>query len=455
MRKMNNIMNEILVVDDDKNYRESLCSLFKAEGYRAQGVSSAEDAIAVTKHKYYSVIVTDMMMEGMDGIGLLKSLKNKYNQEIEIILVTGYGSIETAVEAIKMGAFGYFIKGHDPAELISEIHKAFDSIELRKQKYYGQLNNERMVLDSKNPEMEKIWALIDAVADSNANVLITGESGTGKEIVAKQIHKLSGRSAKPFLPINCQSLPSSLIESELFGHEKGAFTGANDLHIGKFEECAGGTLFLDEIGDMTKEVQVKLLRVLESRSIERIGSNKAINVDFRVITATNKELDKEIADGRFREDLMYRINTFEVHLPPLRKRREDIPAFVDCFIDKYSKETGKPISGVDAATKDFLLSYEYPGNIRELKNIIERLVILSRSDGVLSIQYDKQDVGLSPDSYDNSQYETYKNAKTHFERSYIIEMLDSVDGNITKAAEKMELSRRQLFNKIKELDIDT
>lgn len=449
---MRNKSVDILIVDDEAGYRDTLSIFFDALGYSTEKVESAEEALKLLEKKVFPIIVTDMMMDGMNGIDLLKIVKKEYGDEIEVIMVTGYGSIETAVETIKTGAFGYFIKSHNPEELQEEVERAAKSMEIRKWKSI-EASKMNFVVSSKNPKMAKIWALVDKIADSDANVLITGESGTGKEIMAKRIHELSGRKYESFVPINCQSIPASLIESELFGHEKGAFTGANESHKGKLEKGNMGTVFLDEIGDMSTDVQGKLLRVLENHQIERVGSNVPIDVNFRVISATNKPLKDMVKSGTFREDLMYRINTFEIDIPPLRERREDISTFVNYFTRRYIAKTGKYIKGISEDTWQFLLDYDYPGNVRELKNIIERMVILAPKDGILQLD-DRRGVNYMKDFEGMSVIEPYRDARRKWERKYIINILDKENGNITKAAETMELSRRQLFNKMKELNID-
>ena len=448
---MRNESVNILIVDDEADYRDTLSIFFEALGYSTEKVKSAEDALKLLDRKFFPIIVTDMMMDGMSGIDLLKIVKKEYADEIEVIMVTGYGSIETAVETIKTGAFGYFIKSHNPKELQEEVERAAKSMEIRKWKSI-EASKMNFVVSSKNPKMAKIWALVEKLADSDANVLITGESGTGKDIMANRIHELSGRKNEAFVPINCQSIPASLIESELFGHEKGAFTGANESHKGKLEKGNMGTIFLDEIGDMSTDMQGKLLRVLENHQIERVGSNVSIDVNFRVISATNKPLSDMVKEGSFRGDLMYRINTFEIDIPPLRERREDIPTFVNYFTRRYVAKTGKCICGISEDTWQFLLNYNYPGNVRELKNMIERMVILAPKDGILHMD-DKKGVGYLNEIEDMGVVEPYRDAKRKWERNYIIGVLDKEYGNITKAADIMELSRRQLFNKMKELNI--
>ncbi|MDY3240103.1 MAG: sigma-54 dependent transcriptional regulator [Anaerovoracaceae bacterium] len=449
---------KILVVDDEADSRETYKMLLESQGYTAVAASSAEEALAFLEQEFCHIILSDIMMPGMDGLAFLQEVKTRYQDRTEVIMTTGYGSIETAVEAMKRGAFSYFVKSHNPDELLLELEKAASRLEMANMKSIRKEESEKYLLGSKNPAMEEVWKLVDLVANSSANVLITGESGTGKEIVAEEIHQRSDRSDKPFIAINCQQYPHELIESELFGHEKGAYTGAVSRRIGKLEQAAGGTVFLDEIGDLSMDVQVMLLRVLEKKEIERIGSNTVIPVDFRLVTATNRPLEEMVREKTFRQDFLYRINTIEIKVPPLRQRREDLPDFIRFFVHKYEKETGKRITGIDDAAKDWLLHQEYAGNIRELKNIIERMVILSGSSGILTMEGGAE-TSASAVLEENRNAETesslsYKEARANFDRQFILDTLQTTNGNITKAAEKMGLSRRQLFNKIVELQID-
>ena len=449
---------KILVVDDEADSRETYKMLLESQGYTAAAASSAEEALAFLEQEFCHIILSDIMMPGMDGLAFLQEVKTRYQDRTEVIMTTGYGSIETAVEAMKRGAFSYFVKSHNPDELLLELEKAASRLEMANMKSIRKEESEKYLLGSKNPAMEEVWKLVDLVANSSANVLITGESGTGKEIVAEEIHRRSDRSDKPFIAINCQQYPHELIESELFGHEKGAYTGAVSRRIGKLEQAAGGTVFLDEIGDLSMDVQVMLLRVLEKKEIERIGSNTVIPVDFRLVTATNRPLDEMVREKTFRQDFLYRINTIEIKVPPLRQRREDLPDFIRFFVHKYEKETGKRITGIEDAAKDWLLHQEYAGNIRELKNIIERMVILSGSSGILTMEGGAE-TSASAVLEENRNAETesslsYKEARANFDRQFILDTLQTTNGNITKAAEKMGLSHRQLFNKIVELQID-
>ena len=465
---MNNYI-KILVVDDEADSRETYKMLLESQDYTAETVESAEQALAFLEKEFCHIVISDITMPGMDGIQLLGELKKRYQGGIEVIMATGYGTIESAVEAMKLGAFGYFVKSHNPDELLMEIAKAISSLEMKNMKTIREDAPVKYLLHSKNPQMQQVWNLVDLVADSGANVLITGESGTGKEIIAEEIHRRSRRSGKPFIAMNCQQYPHDLLESELFGHEKGAYTGAVSRRIGKLEQAAGGTIFLDEIGELSLDVQVMLLRVLEKKEIERIGSNMLIPVDFRLLTATNRSIEELIQEKKFRQDFLYRINTIEIKLPPLRERKEDIPDFIEFFIRKFERETGKVIRSVEAETMKFLLHHDYVGNIREMKNLIERMVILSADSGVLSMAGEswmpdqseesaaadgKVSVSVSAEEHRCFEEVSYKEAKANFDREFILSMLRTTNGNITKAAEKMDMSRRQLFNKIVELQID-
>ena len=448
----------ILIVDDEADCRETYKMLLESKEYAAAAAGSAEEALQLLQQEFYNIILSDIMMPGMNGLAFLQEVKKRYADRIEVIMTTGYGSIETAVEAMKLGAFSYFVKSHNPDELLMEIEKAATRLEMANMRSIQYENSEKFLLKSKNPAMQKVWEMVDLVAGTSANVLITGESGTGKEIVAEEIHRRSARRENPFIAINCQQYPHELIESELFGHEKGAFTGAVSRRIGKLEQAAGGTVFLDEIGELSLDVQVMLLRVLEKKEIERIGSGMLIPVDFRLVTATNRPLDEMVLEKTFRQDFLYRINTIEIKLPPLRERREDIPTFIRFFIGKYEKETGKRIHSVENAARDWLLRQEYSGNIRELKNIIERMIILSGDSGVLSLEENSSKDLLAnnhPEAGREAETEmSYKEAKAIFDRQFILNTLQTTNGNITRAAEKIGLSRRQLFNKIVELQID-
>lgn len=441
----------VLIVDDEVAYLDVYEMLLERKGYKADRAGSGEEALRKMATQEYDLVLTDLIMGGMDGLELLAKIKS-HHRNVEVILITGYGSIESAVSAMKQGAFSYFIKSADPEILLGEIEKLakLTSVESR---YLGPGKNDVVspfMLQSSNPRIRKIMEIINKVASSNASILITGESGTGKEVYACQLHTKSLRRNKKFVAVNCQALSESLLESELFGHERGSFTGASERRIGRFEEASGGTIFLDEIGEMPVGTQVKLLRVLESKSIERIGSNSALPIDLRLISATNKNIPEAIRDGSFREDLFYRINTIILEIPALRERREDIPGFIDFFIAKYQKEYNKTVTGMEQDVGDFLRQYDYPGNIRELKNILERLVVLSE-DGILRASdlpgtADKS--RLAEDCFD--AIKPLRDLRKEVEKKYITSVLHKYNGNITEAARHLCISRRQLFNKVVE-----
>ncbi len=442
---------KILIVDDEQEYRDTFRMILEAKGYTVGEASDGQQALEILNREYFPIVLSDVIMPGMGGLSLLNEIVSSYRERIEVIMVTGYGSVDSAVEAMRNGAFGYFIKTRNPDELMADIEKARKLLLLRTQNEYLRNNQaaDRAILHSSSSRMQQIFATAEAVAGSRSNVLLLGESGVGKEVIAEMIHGRSARARMPFVAINCQFFSDSLMESELFGYEKGAFTGALGRRIGRFEEASGGTIFLDEIGEIALNTQVKLLRVLENRKIERIGSNKQIDVDFRLINATNRNLNQALRSGLFREDLFYRINTITLEIPPLRERREDIPDMIDFFVARYGTEMKKEIRGVEASTRRYLLSYDYPGNIRELKNMIERMVVLS-PDGLLRL--DALSLKQEPDAAraHPGKLLPYREARKEFEVRYIQDLMHSTANNITKAAEIMGISRRQLFNKITE-----
>ncbi|MCQ4924016.1 sigma-54 dependent transcriptional regulator [Tissierella carlieri] len=444
---------KILIVDDEKEHRETYRMLLESRGFIIGEAKSGDEALNIMESEYYPIVLCDVIMPGLSGIEVLKKIKSDY-ESVEVIMVTGYGGVETAVEAMKIGAFGYFIKSHNPEELLIEIEKAKKLLNLQKKNNMisTKKNKERYLYQSKNPKMKELLNTLEDIGQSSANVLLLGESGVGKEIIAQRLHDISKRSNMPFIAINCQYYSTNLLESELFGHEKGSFTGANEKRIGRFEEANGGTIFLDEIGEISQEIQVKFLRVLENRKIERMGSNKQIEVDFRLICATNKNLLHEIQSGNFREDLFYRINTIILEIPPLRERKEDILDMINFFIDNYKMEFKKDITKIENETLEYLLNYSYPGNIRELKNIIERMFVLCK-DGVLKMEGMESSTAKNFDSHKHFDILDFNLARANFEKEYLINALKLNDNNITKTAEVIGLSRRQLFNKINEYNL--
>ncbi|NWF76396.1 MAG: sigma-54-dependent Fis family transcriptional regulator [Nitrospirae bacterium] len=375
----------ILIVDDEPLQRDILGTILDDEGYETHTASSAEEALKIIKKIMPDVILTDLKMEGMDGIELIKSLPEE-PFEPPAIIMTAYGTISSAVDAMKKGAFDYLTKPLHKDILLLTVKKAIDKAKLQKENI--QLQNalfDKFRIEGiigKSKKMEEALEIMKKVSSSNVTVLINGESGTGKELAARAIHYNSPRRSKPFTALNCAAIPENLIESELFGHEAGAFTGANSRNIGLFESTNGGTIFLDEIGDLPALTQSKLLRVLQEKEIRRLGSRESIKVDVRIIAATNKDLEKEIADKKFRQDLYYRLKVINIELPPLRERKDDIPELVNFFIKKFNQEFGKRINGIDENALMALYDYHWPGNIRQLESVIERAVLVCETRNI-------------------------------------------------------------------------
>ncbi|ATW27900.1 sigma-54-dependent transcriptional regulator [Candidatus Formimonas warabiya] len=443
----------VLIVDDEREYREVLRLILAEEGYLAETAASGFEALSKLKMVPFDLVLTDLMMAGMDGVELLKNIK-KSQRRVDVIIITGYGTIENAVEAMKKGAYSYFIKGNDPVDLMKEINEIRNGKGAEHEQKSGQKSEfdlAQFVLETKNKQFKRVLDIAGRAAESNVNILILGETGVGKDVLAQFIHEHSGRARMRFVPVNCQAYAEGLLESELFGHEKGAFTGALERRKGRFEAAHGGTLFLDEVGDIPLTTQVKLLRVIENKKVERIGSNELIPVDFRLISATSKDLAHEILAGRFREDVFYRISTITMEIPPLRSRKEDLPALIDFFFQKSQKEHGKEIRKIDAGVKEFLLSYDYPGNIRELKNIIERSVVLSQRGEILCTDLPEMEERKGDGG--RNQAIKLKEMRRHVETNYIKQVLGFCNHNITESARILGISRRQLFNKITEYKI--
>ncbi|MEN3003390.1 sigma-54 dependent transcriptional regulator [Dehalobacterium formicoaceticum] len=451
--KINNRPFRVLVVDDEPDYREVLELMLKEAGCQIETAASAFEALDKLRKRSFDLVLTDLMMAGMDGIELLEKIRHEHGA-LKVIIITGYGTIENAVAAMKKGAYSYFIKGNDPDELIKEINniKGGDmEVQEHSDKTAAPNDFPSFVLSTNNDQFRKVMDIAKRAAQSNVNILILGESGVGKEIFAQYIHQCSSRSAESFVPVHCQAFAEGLLESELFGHEKGAFTGAIERRKGRFEAAIGGTLFLDEVGDIPLSTQVKLLRAIENRRIERLGSNESIPVDFRLISATHKDLTQEIIDGNFREDFFYRLSTITIDIPPLRSRKEDLPILIDFFMKKSQKEHNIIVTNIEPAVRRFLLYYDYPGNIRELKNIIERLVVLSR-DGVIYYG-DLPEIKSDPRDEGQGNIIHLREMRRKVEANYIEKVLGTCNHNISEAARVLGISRRQLFNKITDYGI--
>lgn len=443
----------ILVVEDGKSQREMLCEFLSGEGFDVSDVDRGDKALERVKNGYFDLLLLDFKMPGMDGMQVLEEVK-RINPEIDVIMMTAYGTVETAVKAIKTGAADYITKPIELEEMliliekISERRTLLRENEALREELRGKgITTDQIIYES--TAMDEVINLAGRVANSNATILIQGESGTGKELVARLIHTLSPRSQKPMITVNCAALPENLLESELFGHEKGAFTGASQRRIGRFEEADGGTLFLDEIGELSPPVQVKLLRFLQEREFQRIGGNATISTDVRIVTATNRDLDAKIGEGTFREDLFYRLNVVTIGIPPLRERKEDIPALIDHFLNRFAKENGKILQGTDSETRDLLLKYDYPGNVRELENIIERAVVITRSEVVTS-----RDLPFSGNSVGDSRSEaanaaSLKMSLEGLEHQMIKDAMTQTKNHQTRAAGLLGISERTLRYKLK------
>ncbi len=444
---------KLLIVDDEKDFRELLRIILIKQGYQADMAADGNEALKRLEENAYDIVLTDMMMPGIGGNDLVDIIQERY-KDTSCIVITGYGSIENAVETIKRGAFSYIIKSSDPQELLIEINKiaTIKSLSQENSRLRNVLSGPEALLQTQNESFRNAVLYAEKAAVTTANILILGESGVGKEVFARYIHEKSPRKSEIFMAVNCHSLSDTLLESELYGHEKGAFTGSQTRRIGRFEAADGGTLFLDEIGDMPVNTQVKILRNIENREIERIGSNASIHVDFRLISATNRNLQKEISSGRFREDLYYRINTVTIEIPPLRKRKEDLPMLVGFFVEKAARELKKNVFSVAPDLMDRLMAHDYPGNIRELKNIIERLVVISEGD-ILTLQGARQYDVFSGSTEEKGAGSSLREVRKHAESSHIIQTLKETGYCVESAAELLQISSRQLYNKIKEYDI--
>ncbi len=451
----------VLVIDDEEDIRFSLEGILEDEGFETLSCESGETALDMIKQREPDVIFLDIWLTGKDGIEILKILKRDYSY-IPVIMISGHGNIETAVQSIKLGAFDFIEKPLSLEKVIVTAQKALDfkRLQMENQALRSKVRRDYVEeLSGKSRRIEEVKEQIEKVAPTDAWVLITGANGTGKEIVARAIHKKSRRANRPMVAINCAAIPEELIESELFGHEKGSFTGAHRVHIGKFEQAHRGTLFLDEIGDMSLKTQAKILRILQEQKFERVGGNRTIEVDVRVIVATNKDLRKEIEEGRFREDLYYRLNVFPIHVPDLRERREDIPILIDEFIEMFCKENGyRPIEFTKDAL-EILKGYTWPGNVRELKNFTERMLIMYAGKKIKPHMLPPEYKGTIPPAgvrrggLEHIFSLDFKSARFEFERMYLSEKLKEYGGNISRLSEGIGLERSYLHKKLKSYGI--
>lgn len=437
---------KVLVVDDEAIVRESLRDWLIDVGYQVFTAENGPKALEIIEKERLGIVITDLVMPGMDGIEMMERAK-EIQPDIEVIIITAYASIPTAIAAMRKGAYDYIEKPFCPerAELLvkklaQHQELVVENLSLR-QRLEDHYRFENII--TKSSKMQRMIELIKVVAKSNATVLITGESGTGKELVARAIHSQSHRQSKPFVAVSCAALPESLLESELFGHEKGSFTGAYARKKGKFEFANGGTLFLDEVGEMSANIQVHLLRVLEEKEFSRVGGNEPIKVDVRVVSATNKDLRKAIEKGEFREDLYYRLNVVPIELPPLRERKEDIPLLARHFLNKFALENKKEVSEFSPEATEFLLGYDWPGNVRELENAIERAAILAKDSLITIADLPQENMSLARSTMPE------KNLR-EVEKEHILDVLGETGGNYSEAARLLGITRMTLYKKARE-----
>ncbi len=433
----------ILIVDDETVVRDSLGKWFEEEGYHVETATSARDALLKLPAEHWDLALLDIKMPGMDGLELQRRI-HEVDSNVIIIIMTGYASVETAVQALKNGAYDYIMKPFDPDDLAHVVRKSLEHRRMKEENLRLRENLEQVQaveLIGQSPSMQKVIDLIRTVAPTDTTVLIHGESGTGKELVARAIHNLSPRRFMPMVTIHCGALTETLLESELFGHEKGAFTGAQYRKKGKFEVAEGGTVFLDEIADISLKTQTDLLRVLQEKEITRVGGNTAIRVDFRAVAASNKDLAALVKEGTFRPDLFYRLNVFGIEVPPLRERKEDIPLLAEHFIQKYSRAMNKRFTGLSRAALEVLMRYDWPGNVRELENALERALVIGREPEIQAGDFPLQ-LTATPQPENGLTLE-------EVERAHILHVLETCDWNQTRAAKVLQIDRVTLYNKIK------
>ena len=462
-------MPHVLIVDDELNIRRVLAAMLAREGYEVTTAADGEQALSVLHKTPVHVVVSDLVMPRLGGMQLLERISAEF-PDIPVIFITAHGTVDSAVQALKAGAFDYITKPFEQEELKKVIAKAARAHELERHNVHAPVvAGEKPPLVGESPAMQLIHEIVAKVADSPSTVLITGESGTGKELIAREIHARSSRHDKPLIKVNCAAIPKDLVESELFGYEKGAFTGAVGSKPGRFELADGGTLFLDEIGEIPIEMQVKLLRALQESEFERVGGIKTLHVDVRLIAATNRDLKALIADGRFREDLFYRLAVVPIALPPLRDRKRDIPLLVEHFIAKYNQRLGKHVERIDDDAAQILLGYAWPGNIRELENLMERSVLFAEGPVIHGSSLPDALRERAPGSpvpiaavgplgaiaapSGASMKEIVRQAQAELERELISRALEETAGNVTRAAKRLQISRKSLQVKMKELGL--
>ncbi|MDX1674926.1 MAG: sigma-54 dependent transcriptional regulator, partial [Longimicrobiales bacterium] len=434
----------ILIVDDEFSVRDSLENWFRKDGHKVRVAANASEALDALEEDRFDVAIVDIKMPGVDGVELQDRMR-RIDPEMAVIMITAFASVETAVETLKNGAFDYVVKPIEPAELSHLVRRALEQRRLSEENTQMRSTIDEFVAGTEivgdSPPMRKVLELAEYVAKTDATVLIRGESGTGKELVAQAIHANSPRRYAPIITVNCGGLPETLLESELYGHEKGAFTGAHHRRKGRLELADGGTLFLDEVGSISIKTQLDLLRVLDTKEFTRVGGAERVEVDFRTICATNENLEEAIAEGRFREDFFYRINVFTIEVPPLRARRSDVPLLAEHFVRRFGKQMDTRVKGISRPAMAMLEAHDWPGNVRELANAIERAMVIGQAEEI-----QPEDLPLSR-RIGNGRHPS--SALSEIEKRHIVSVLESTDWNITRAAEKLEIDRATVYNKIK------
>jgi DNA-binding NtrC family response regulator len=445
----------ILVIDDEKNIREGLAAALELDGYDVLLAADGTEGLNIALHEEIDLVITDLKMPGVSGEEVLRRVTTE-TPGIPVIVLTGHGTVENAVEAMRAGAYDFLTKPLNLDRLSLLVKRALQNRELvlQHRELEREIENRKSFehIIGKSPAMNKLFEVVRRVSPTKASVLITGESGVGKELIANAIHNLSPRKEAPFIKVHCAALAESLLESELFGHEKGAFTGAIARKRGRFELAQGGTIFLDEIGEINQSVQIKLLRVLQEKKFERVGGEETIEVDVRVIAATNKDLEKEIAAGRFREDLFYRLNVVSIDVPPLRERKDDLPLMITSFIKEFADENGKKIEGIDPKARSALYAYDWPGNVRQLRNCIESAVVMASGTIITS---DELPPSIRPGAEVPSIHIPVGVSMAEAEKQVILQTLTAQNGNKSRAAEVLEIGRKTLHRKLAEYGIES
>jgi DNA-binding NtrC family response regulator len=449
--------HQILIVDDEPNLRKVLGAMLRQVGYDVLTACDGIEALEVLASDHIDVVITDLRMPRLDGMGLLRRLGDDF-PNLPVIVITAHGTVEAAVQALKSGAFDFITKPFDRTEMQQVVDKALRTHALGPGDILAEdAQKGRFKIIGQSAPMQEVYGIIDKVADTPSTVLITGESGTGKELITQALHDQSHRATKPLIKVNCSAIPSNLIESELFGHEKGAFTGAITSKPGRFELADEGSLFLDEVGEIAPEIQVKLLRAIQYGEFERVGGIRTKKVDVRLIAATNRDLRQAVEKNEFRDDLYYRLNVIQVHLPPLRERRSDIPLLIDHFLVKFNVRLGRSVKAVDAGANSRLLAYDWPGNIRELENAIERCILFCDDDiiteGDLPPEIRSGSRSTPTLEGETSLKAQVRAAAERVERDLIVKALKQTGGNVTHAARLLKISRKSLQNKMKEFDL--